>query len=234
MGFLDTLKSVFLDNGTGDGKSSIGNKILSIGSSVAGGLAAGREAGHAQEGVQNQQQMSALRDYENAVAQRGVLDLEQRKFAADQQNTSFRNALKSALTLNMKDASFNRPKGVPTISMSGGLRPSALGGDARAAAEMLNARALVSLMDGEKFADLPAIEKYAPTFSKPNALDTILGVAGTIGKATDRYGATEKQDEQSVFIRELMKKAAAEEAARQGASSPGGGGVPLGGGTLEF
>ncbi len=225
MGFLDTLKSVFLDNGTGDGKASLGNKLLSLGGSISGGLASGREAGRAQEGVQNQQQMSALRDYENAVAQRGALDLEQRKFATDQQTTSFRNALKSALTLNMKDASFDRPSDVPSMSLKGGLRPSALGGDARAAAEMLNARALVSLMDGEQFADLPPIEKYAPTFSKPGMLDTILGVAGTVGKATDRWGADAKQDEQSAFIRELMKKAQAE-GAGSGASSP----TPAGGG----
>jgi hypothetical protein len=162
----------------------IGNAVQA-GAGVAGDLAKGREAGRQSE-------------FQNSVV-RNQQDLRQRQFANESQSDAFHKSMLGALGMNVQDASINRPDGVPNTSMSGGLRPSALGMEGRAAAGMLHGQAMKRLHDGEKF------DKLADT--KGNWIDTTLGTIGAIGKGLDGFEARNTADEQNSMIRDMLKKA---------------------------
>ena len=201
-------------------KLAAAGKIAGMAGGVAGSLVKGREAGRDKENTQavtqDAMRLQAMRDFENAQMNRAELELKQKGDKRSSQEDSFRKSILGALTKNMKDGSFNRPDGVPNISLSGGMRVSALGDEGRAAGEALNKQAMLSLLNGEKYADVAGPEKFAPTaMKKGNALDTILGTVGAVGGVADRVRAEGAQDEQNSFIRKLMEQAQAQAAGGQ-------------------
>lgn len=203
-------------------KLAAAGKIAGIAGGVAGSFAKGREAGRDKENSQAMTQdalrLQAARDLENAMMNRAELELKQKGDKRSSQEDSFRKSILGALTKNMQDGSFNRPEGVPNISLSGGMRPSALGVEGRAAGEELNKQAMLSLLNGEKYADVAGPEKFAPTeMKKGSAIDAILGTVGAVGGVADRVRAEGAQDEQNSFIRKLMEQA---QAAAQGGQAP--------------
>lgn len=129
---------------------------------------------------------------------RNNADLAQRRFAEESQSDAYKKAMLGALGMNVQDAHFNRPAGVPDTGMTGGLRPSALGTQGRAAAGVLNGQAMKRLTDGEHFDKLPDY--------KGNALDTILGTAGVLGGGIDDYKARSKADGQSSIVQQLLEQ----------------------------
>jgi hypothetical protein len=172
--------------GEGEGEGGIGwGNAIGAGLSTAGNMAKGREAGRQSE-------------FQNSVI-RNQQDLRQRDFANESQSDAYHKAMISALGMNVQDASITRPAGVPDTAMRGGLRPSALGTEGRAAAGMLHGKAMERLQNGEKF------DKLADT--KGNWIDTALGTAGMIGGGLDNYGARQSADEQNSLIRDLLKSA---------------------------
>jgi hypothetical protein len=223
MAFWGAFKGALSSLGKEGAKSSWKSELLRTGAQIAGSLAKGREAGRATENAgaltQDNQRLVAQRDYEGSLEDRAKLDLDRKRFTSDEENRAYKNALHSALVLNIKDVLANRPEGVPTIAFSGGLRPSALGDDARKAAEIMNARSLVSLMDGTGFDTLPDIERFTPTEQKQGGTwDTILGAAGTVGSAVDQLEAGRQQNEQTSMIRKMID--AAQQSAQQGIAPP--------------
>lgn len=196
-------------------KLASAGKVAGIAGDVAGALGKGREAGRDKENAQamtmDAMRLQALRDFENAQMNRADLELKQKGDSRAATENNFRNSLLGALAKNMQDGSFNRPEGVPTIALSGGLRPSALGVEGRAAGEALNAQALRSLLEGEKYSPVAAPERFAPTdMKRGNFLDTILGTVGAVGGTANRVATEAKQDEQSSFIKKLIEQAQAQ------------------------
>jgi len=187
------------------------NRWVSLAGDLAGSLAKGREAGRLAETAALQQEdlmrLQGQRSYEDALMDRARLDLDRRAFEEQQRQNAWRDTLRSALALNMKDAAFTRPAGVPRITFSGGARPSALGDDARTGAEILNARALVTLMDGPQFEALPEPERFTPS-ERPRVgfLDHLLGGIGVVGGVADRQAAQAAADERESFVRRLLEE----------------------------
>lgn len=207
-----------VDGGGGGLKDLIG-----AGLGAAGSMAEGREKGRAVENanttLQDNQRLIANRDFESGLQDRAKLDMDRREFAQKSRGTNFADALKSSIAMNLRDGAFNRPEGIPTISLSGGLRPSAMGEQGRAAAAAMNDQAMRALLAGETFDELPALERFTPTeMKKGGALDTILGIAGTLGKAGENLEARQEQNTQSSLIQKLL--AQAQQDAASGVQTP--------------
>lgn len=167
--------------------------------SVAGGLAAGAEKGRGQENLANQNTANFLQNEsqqrEAALMNRGGLDLQQRKFSQDSESNAYKKAMQSALGMNMKDVTLQRPEGIPMFEYQGGARPSAFGAEGKAASEQMNKLAMQKLMSGEKFDTLPAYAgTNAPEFKKPGFWENALGTAGMVGNAMEGVNAQGKQD----------------------------------------
>lgn len=182
------------------------------GMDVAGSLEKGREAGRADENkfnlTQDQTRMQAMSDKERAIVERAKLEMAQKQDQRTAQSDSFQKVLRGQLAHNLQDVGVNRPYGVPTVEYSGGLRPSAIGEEGRNAGELLSKQAMLSLMNGEQFTPLPGMESFTPSdMKKGNALDTILGTVGTVGGVIDKREASQKADQQTQLIQELLKQA---------------------------
>lgn len=190
----------------GGGGGSIWSKILrGVSGNAAGAIggmakagAEGREKGREQE-MQN-------------YAIRNNVDLNQRRFQEESQSDAYKKAMLGALGMNVQDAHFNRPAGVPDTGMTGGLRPSALGMQGRAAAGVLNSQAMKRLTDGEQFDKLP---NY-----KGNWIDTVLGTAGVLGGGLDDYKARGKADQNTSLWQELLKQQMQQQPEQTGAAPP--------------
>lgn len=184
---------------------------IRTGLSLAGSLAKGKEAGRAGQNDAAQARAEfALRQAlgnENAVQGRARLDLESRELSRKFQNEDFRNALLGAYGKNVQDVSMVRPKGIPTMSFTGGARPSALGAEGRTAADVMYRKAMEHVLTGENFDALPPIERVAaPEYKGPGTMENILGIAGAGGEVMNRLTAQRQAEEQSRFFRDLMAK----------------------------
>lgn len=96
---------------------------------------------------------------------------------------------------NVQDARVSRPSHIPNISVSGGLRPSILGPNARAAGQGLSSQALLALLSGS---DVPAQQDWSqaliapPTATelpKASKLDSILNIIALLGSGAAAAGA---------------------------------------------
>lgn len=218
MGFwgsiVDFGKDLFTGGGTGGGTSTAQKIMQGIqtAGSVAGSIAKGREAGRDKEILVNSDQdktrLAADRNYEQALIERAALDLQRREDSRASETDAYRKAMASALALNMRDAAFNRPDGVPNISLGGGARPSAIGAQGREAAEILNRKALENLLAGSNYDELPGLTKSTVTAApKASVLDHILGAAGTIGGVLERNDANAGAKRRESLIEKILAAA---------------------------
>jgi hypothetical protein len=107
----------------------------------------------------NTNNIITARDAEQAALDRARLALDQSRHGLDQtqdartaESDAANKAIRSALLMNMQDASFDRSgfkTPVANVSFSGGLRPSALGAEGLEAAKLLNNSAMKDLMAGK-------------------------------------------------------------------------------------
>lgn len=215
MGFWSTLANIGKIGGGIVGAPFTGGaslaSLLPMGLDIAGSLARGKETGRENQNAaafneaQFRQQEAARK--ENALQGRAGLDLKRREQGRDFENQAFRNALLGAYGKNVQDVSMVRPKGIPTMSFTGGSRPSALGAEGRTAADAMYRKAMEHVLTGENYADLPGIESVAaPKYKGPGALENILGIAGAAGGTMNRVKAQQQAEQQSQFFRDLMSK----------------------------
>lgn len=209
-----------------DWTSLLVNTAIPAGAAIASSLASGREAGRTQQANQTvtQDTQRAANDstYEKGLEARAALELAQQQDQRAQQNDAYKNAIRSALALNVKDATFSRPNGIPNIAVTGGLRPSALGAEGHAAADVMNKKAMNALLNGETFTGLPAVEKSGVSdLPQPSSLDTVLGITGAIGKGLSAVGAQQAQAQQSSLVQKLLAQA------QQDANKPGARPTPI-------
>ena len=89
---------------------------------------------------------------------------------------------------NVQDASIDMPGHIPKINVSGGLRPSLLGPNARAAGSALSTQALQALMTGSDVPEMPDFQKLVLTPPEATPLpeasgqDRWLNIMATIGQ----------------------------------------------------
>ena len=194
-----------------------GLKGLTAGSLIKGGLdAAGAIAGGMEKGRTDQNaalfdraglEQRRAESHENALQNRADLDIRRRTYAHDAERTSLADALRSAYAKNVQDVSFTRPSGVPSGRMMGGARPSALGAEGRAAADLMHRKAMERAMNGEQFDPLPPIERVnIPMPRQAGFFENILGGAGAVGGAIRNAEADARAGEQSTLVRRLLDK----------------------------
>jgi hypothetical protein len=194
--------------------SNIAANILSgaqAAGQASGNAAAAREAGRKTETdnivTQDQQRLQATTAKENAVQGRAGIEIDQRTEGRAAGNDAYKNALLSALAMNMQDVSINRPKGVPHMSFSGGARPSAIGEQGREAAGLMNARSLDTLRNPQALSELPAMESFTPSvLPKATGVDTALGIGGVVGDVLAGMSANKQAAEKSALIDALLKQ----------------------------
>ena len=189
------------------GGASLIPSLISAGGSVASGLAGGAQKGReaqntaAQDAALFAQRENAAK--ENSLMGRAGLDLQQRGFGQQSQSDAYKKALMSALAMNMQDSQVSGvPKGIPVINFSGGMRPSAIGAEGKAAAGELQKQAMLKLMNGEKFDPLPAYQgTAAPVYKKPGLFENIMG---GIGLGANAISGINAQNQQSDFQKKIM------------------------------
>jgi hypothetical protein len=129
---------------------------------------------------------AALR--ENGLMNRAALDLKQREYADSAPRERYLQAILGNLASNMQDVRASRPAGIPNISFSGGLRPSAIGPGGRAAGAELASQAMMRLMKGDQFEKLPDVQLakvldalQLSTLPKASGWEKAGSIAGLIG-----------------------------------------------------
>lgn len=199
-------------------KALSGKALLSAGLNAAGSVASGMEKGR--EGENNAAleramlEREILRDKENAHMGRADLELKQKSHALDARGTNYKDAMRSALAKNITDVSIDAP-GVKKMAFSGGLRPSAMGVEGRAAADAMNRQSMEALLKGETFTPLPAVASAAlPQYKKPGFFENLLGAGGAVGSAINQARATSSADATNASLQQILARLKQEADAR--------------------
>jgi hypothetical protein len=169
--------------------------ILGIGGLIGqflGGAAKGASDGRmTQAQLQNQQDQTRTAQYgigQNAQFQQADTDLARKAFEENARGDRAKQAVLGALLGNLQDAKINVP-GIQTASVSGGLRPSALGEGGRAAGSLLNQQALLKMLQGDQFEggkilSAPGVQGIP----KAGLFEKIAGIGGLIGGGMGAVG----------------------------------------------
>jgi hypothetical protein len=189
-GFIDSLKQAGLQMVTDPktGKVDV-TRILNAAGDTSGAVAQGMAAGRDKE-VQNYNTVN------NA-------DIAQRTFGLTSRGRNYSDAMRSALAMNMKDASFARPEGVPDIKMQGGAKPSSLGLEGMLAARAMNKQAQAGLDNPATFNPLPD--------TKAGALENTLGTVGAVSKGIGTITADQNQSVINDLVKQLLAKQQAQD-----------------------
>lgn len=172
--------------------------VAGAGSAVLGAMsdsaAANRGAATDVALTQDQQRLQGMRHNEDAVMGRADLELRRRDDTRTGTNNAFRNAVRAAIGKNIQDVSFARPPGAEGRGMKGGLRPSALGEEGRAAMALMHDKAMRELMTDPQYSQLPEIERFSPSaMPKPGFMEKVLGPVGLgLGAVNTVAGALKK------------------------------------------
>lgn len=99
-------------------------ELVGMGGKVVGAISKDREAGRAAQADYNLDYDAAERQRYNALNDAIRLDLEQREFADQHQDRAIGQRIHGDILGGMEDVQIERPRGVQTLSIKGGLRPS--------------------------------------------------------------------------------------------------------------
>jgi len=169
-------------------KLSTLGQIANIAQGVApllGGLSAGRAQG--QQDDADMERVGATTQQGLATAQNNALLAEmQARIAAsganqEQARGQVQDTARGDMLSNVQDARFGDTGRVKVQHMTGGVRPSALGPNARAAGGMLSNQGLAGLQSQDDEITAPDFNTDLPEYERPGEptlLDKVLGVAG--------------------------------------------------------
>jgi len=160
-------------------------QLIQTGAQLAGAAGAARAKGRADESqALNQRDATANSLYntaQNAQMGAGQLDLQRQLAAQNMASQRAKSAVAGDLLSRMQDVSINVP-GVKTASITGGLRPSAIGDVGRTSSALLAKQALMKQLEGDSFTGGNLLQP--PTQSQlpqSNALDALLNYGGMAG-----------------------------------------------------
>lgn len=179
--------------------------------SIFGG-AAGSKANErmAQSQLIQQQNRNAIDQYQaqqQAQMQAGNLDLQRKGFEESARGGRAKQAAIASLLQNMQDVAINVP-GIKTASITGGLRPSALGEGGRASMAELYKQAMLKQMTPDQFTGgqiLNAPQMQA--MPKPGKLEKFLNIAGLVGSTVGGIGGKD-------YVAQAMTPQIAEQTAK--------------------
>lgn len=204
-----------------------GPTIASGVGSLAAGKTAGRQATNTAAMTGDQVRLAAQGQEENAQQGRANLQINQKEAERAALNDAYKNAIRSALALNMQDSSVvGLPKGVPNISFSGGMRPSAIGAEGKAAASALNNSAMQSLLHPDKSMELAPQQHFTPTpMKEAGFLENAMGVVGAAGGVLQQQRAQQTEDSNQSLVQRLIAQLGRDRTASS---------VPQGGNDINF
>jgi hypothetical protein len=162
---------------------TIGNLAGPIGN-ILGDASIGLRDGRQQDNTANALFYNAL---VNGASDQYRAGAQNYLFERDAPTVRSNQTARGDLLANVQDLKIGRPAGstIPTFPNSGGLRPSALGPNARQAGSEMSRQALLKLMEGE---DLPQYEApKPPTLDTGGFLEDFLGGAGIAGNIWDTW-----------------------------------------------
>ncbi len=167
--------------------------LIQSGAQIAGQAAAARAKGRADESTalnqRDQTANSLFNTAQNAQMQSGQLDLARQQFAENQASARAKQATVGDLLSRLQDVSINVP-GIKSASVTGGIRPSAMGETGRLSNAVLAKQALMKQLEGDSFTGggilTPPTQSAMP---QANALDKILSGAGLAGSLAGAVGA---------------------------------------------
>lgn len=187
-------------------------KIAQVGMNLASQYANNRQqarAGAAQaQQTQNSQGIAQNNAQNNVLLQMAQIELLRKELEQRSRPQNAQQVGLGDLLANTQDASFSRPSHITNMSLSGGLRPSALGPNAREAGRTLSTQALDALKGGQSFMPLTMAGPIDLNANMPqeSLFDKILAGAGAVGGAMGAYDQTQKQAQQETFMQELLKQ----------------------------
>ena len=157
---------------------------------------------------QNSQAIAQNNAQNNVMLQMAQMELLRKQFEQASRQTNARQAAQGGVMANVQDVSIQRPSHITNIPISGGMRPSAMGANGRAAGQAMSNQALASLLEGQSFMPL---NPQAPVdvnagMPKESALDKILGVAGGIGGAMQAYKQEQRGQQTQDLMQQLMQR----------------------------
>jgi hypothetical protein len=173
--------------------------LAQLGLSLASNYSQGRQ--QAQQGAQVMQQQQNAQGIAQNQGQNNVLlqmaQIELLRKQMEEQNRPQRaqaTGLGDALA-NVQDVNISRPSHISNFSISGGLRPSMLGPNTRAAGAELSNQSLAALQGGDSFMPLnPAGPiNLDATMPEESGFDKIMALAGTAGNVYQGYQQQQQQ-----------------------------------------
>jgi hypothetical protein len=184
--------------------------LAQIGLSMASNYANNRQQGRQNAATfaqgQNSQAIAQNNSQNNVLLQMAQLELLRKQM--QEQNRPQRaqaTALGDALA-NVQDARVSAPSHITRFNVSGGLRPSMLGPNARRAGAELSNQSLAALIEGDSFMPVNPrgpVNLDANMPEGPSTMENIMGLAGSVGNAYDAY-------QQRQLINQLMPQTQAQ------------------------
>lgn len=161
--------------------------IASAGMQMASQYAQQRQASQQQaqqaQQEQNRQGIAQNQGQNNVLLQMAQIELLRKQMEEQNRPGRASQTAMGDVMANVQDARVSAPSHIPRFEVSGGLRPSALGPNARAAGGALSNQALAALLEGDSFMPInPAgpIDLDA-TMPRESTFDKIMGGLGTAG-----------------------------------------------------
>lgn len=158
-----------------------------------------------QYSTQQQAILQALQAAERAGMDRAQLDLLRRQFGLTATDQRMGQAARGGMLANVQDMTVSHPRAT-TGSIQGGIRPSALGPEARQMGQLVARQALMQQMRGDKFAPVPqqnwggAVlnQPGVSRLQQPSGLDAFLNIGALIGGGVGAVGNALQQSQQNI------------------------------------
>lgn len=126
--------------------ATVGALATKYGPAVASALSAKAQSDAANRTQETQNTLTRDQVASRAADQNNTATDSRAKTVQDAQNNAYKNAMRAAYAMNLKDFKFTRPEGVPEMSLGQGAATQ-LGPEGKAAAAEMNRRAMAQLLD---------------------------------------------------------------------------------------
>ena len=151
-------------------------------------------AGAAQ--TQNAQSIQQNNSQNNVLLQMAQIELLRKQMEEQNRNGRAQQTARGDALANVQDVSISRPSHITDFNISGGMRPSALGPNARQAGAELSNQALAKLLDGDTFMPITPTGPVDLNANMPteSTFDKMMGAAGSVGNVWQAYEQQQKAD----------------------------------------
>jgi hypothetical protein len=189
--------------------------LIAAGMNTAGQYAASRANSQQQaqqmQQTQNAQGVAQNQGQNNVLLQMAQIELLRKQMEEQNRGGRAAQVAQGDLQANVQDARVSAPSHIPRFEVSGGLRPSAMGPNARAAGGTLSNQSLAALLQGD---DFMAINPTGPidldaSMPKESTLDKIMGGIGTAGnvmQSMQQAQALQQQQAQAKSFQDALLK----------------------------